>query len=314
MGMRHDAGETAMFARELLQVKQQTYDIVYPDLVARRLFPVDNSINNGASEYAYHQYDKFGRPKPINDYAQDFPAVTVKGLEFTNKLKSFGASYQYSYNDLRAAAFAQKPLESMLAMAVRESMERQFEEVCAYGNSTLNLFGFASAPASLNIPETTSTGTLWASATIANVLIDVDNMSKKIFDQSKGKWRGNVLALGTTEFSAVSTRRIAESFASDLTLIKYILQANPWITDIVHWPMLDNADGGTCDEFVGPSGGAARKMLYQRDPMVLSAVVAQEFEQFAPQQEKMAFVVPCHAKFGGVRVTYPLACTFMDLT
>lgn len=314
MGIRSDANETAMFARSLLQVKTQTYDIVYPDLKARTLFPVDTSINTGAKTYAYRQFDKFGRPKPVNDYAKDFPNIGINGQEFILPIKSFGASYQYSYQDLRAAAFAQTPLEAMQASAVRESMERQFEEVCAYGNADLNFDGFASAPANLNIPETTSTGIDWSTGTVANILLDVDKMSKKIFDQTKGKFKGNVLLLGTVEYSAAATRRVAEAYASNVSILQYILAASPWLTDIVHWPMLDNADGGTCTEFAGPSGGASRKMMYQRDPLVVSSVIPQEFEQFAPQQENMAFVVPCHARFAGVRVTYPLACTFMDLT
>lgn len=310
---RADANETLIFSRELLQVVNKTYDVVYPEMKARLLFPVDRSIDTGADKYAYHQYDYVGRAKVVANYAKDFPSVGVTGKEFILPIVPFGASYNYSVQDMRAAAFARKPLDSMLAKAVRETMERSFEEHCAYGNSALNMPGFASAPATLNIPETTATGTNWTTGTVADILADVRLMSSKVFTQSKGRFRGDTLLLGTTEYAAAATRTVAEAYASNVTILQFLLQSNPWLKSIEHWVMLDNADGGTLGE-AGPTGGASRKFLYQKDQDIASAVIPQEFEQFAPQQEGMAFVVNCHARYGGVRVTYPLGITFMDLT
>jgi hypothetical protein len=310
MGYHADANETVMFSRSLLQIKEQTYDVLYGDLKARTIFPTDGSISPGATQYAYRQFDHVGEAKLIHDYAKDFPNVDVKGKEFILPLASFGDSYQYSLQDLRSAAFAGVPLDSMKAAAARLAIERKFESICAYGVPGKNVPGFAANPDTLSIPETTHTGTDWTSGTIANILADVNAMSKKVFDQTKGVFQADTLLLGTVEYSAASTRLVAEAYASNVTIAKYILQASPWVKSIVHWPALDNADGGTT---LGGSG-ASRKFMIKRDPMVLSAVVAQEFEQFAPQQQGMAFVVPCHMRAGGVRVTYPLACTFMDLT
>ena len=55
-------------------------------------------------------------------------------------------------------------------------------------------------------------------------------------------------------------------------------------------------------------------VAYQRDPMVLQLEIPQEFEQFPPQARGLSFVVPCHARIGGVHMHYPLAVAYMDGT
>ena len=55
-----------------------------------------------------------------------------------------------------------------------------------------------------------------------------------------------------------------------------------------------------------------RIMAYERTPEVLSLVISQEFEQFAPQTKNLAFMVPCHMRTGAVQVRYPKAVAYMD--
>ena len=75
------------------------------------------------------------------------------------------------------------------------------------------------------------------------------------------------------------------------------------ITDVDFWHKLDLADA---------AGTGPRMVTYQRDPEVLELVIPQEFEQFPPQARNLAFVVPCHARVGGVVVYYPLAIVYTD--
>jgi hypothetical protein len=76
------------------------------------------------------------------------------------------------------------------------------------------------------------------------------------------------------------------------------------VTNVEQWYKLETADEG----LDGP-----RIMAYQRSPEVISLVVSQEFEQMPPQAKNLSFLVPCHARFGGVKVVYPLAAAYGDI-
>ena len=57
-------------------------------------------------------------------------------------------------------------------------------------------------------------------------------------------------------------------------------------------------------DFADAAGTGPRMLTYQRDPEILELIIPQDFEQFPPQARNLAFVVPCHARIGGV-VTHP---------
>jgi hypothetical protein len=54
-GDRFDSKFTSALERQLEFIKAQTYDIVYPELKARTLIPVDNSVDPGAETITYRQ-------------------------------------------------------------------------------------------------------------------------------------------------------------------------------------------------------------------------------------------------------------------
>src|SRR5215467_13234664 len=82
MGLRCDANETALFARQLEYIYTQTYDIEYPDLKARQLIPVDTRVPSGADSFTYTQYDKLGEAIIVHNNAQDFPNADIVGKQF----------------------------------------------------------------------------------------------------------------------------------------------------------------------------------------------------------------------------------------
>ena len=43
-------------------------------------------------------------------------------------------------------------------------------------------------------------------------------------------------------------------------------------------------------------------------------MIPQEFEQFPPQPRNLSLIIPCHKRFGGVSLRYPMAITYMDGT
>lgn len=318
---RADASETAFFARQLEHVFVRTYDILRPELKARKLIPVDTSVGPGADSFTYSQFDKLGVANIVHNYAQDFPNADIVGKQFKQGIVSLGDSYQYSIQDMRAAAMAGLSLDARKAEAARYGIEVKLESLAASGDTNTGLTGLANAPniqavtkvSQNNAGATTST---WASlltdalakgnltAAVQEVLKDINAMKRAIFDNTQGVHVPDTLVLTPDCYSILATTQRAPGFTND-TLLDYILDSSPWLKTIEYWPSLSTA-GANVNSVHG------RNMMYQKDPMILSLIISQEFEQFAPQPRNMSFVVPCHMRTGAVTVRYPKAVAYMD--
>lgn len=311
MGIRCDANETATFTRQLETILTETYDVLYPQYKGRLFVPVDSRVDPGAELYTYRQFDRQGKMEEISDFADDFPGVEIQGSETTNAIKSFGGSYQYSIQDLRRAQMAGLPLEARKAQAVRDVFEAGLDKIACVGNDNGTITGLANAP---NILQTTkgsqATGTGWVDgttgalvATPAEILADVNAMSRKVFETSLEVHTVDTLVLPTQAYSIIATTPQSPTFTNK-TILQYILEQSPWIKTIESWARLNTAG----------SGGVPRALCYERNARNMGLAMAQEFEQFAPQPRNMAFVIPCHMRTGGVIVRYPKAVTYMDGT
>lgn len=325
---RYDAANSAIFLRQLTEIITQTYDVQYPELKARKLIPADTRFNNGAEAFVWRQYNKVGQSKLVNSYANDFPNVEVQGLEFPGAFKSIGASYQFTVQDMRAAAMAGVPLDEKKAEAAKFAIETQLESICAIGDPAWNSVmgtgngGFVSNADSMsaikggvftNFPTSSGTaptvpgaGTwqtlLTTPATAAGLILnDVNFMQQAIFYATQGVWAPDTLVLPTYHYGAISTTARSPVYTED-SILQFILSQSPWLKSIEFWPYLNTAG----------AGGVPRVAMYKKDPKVLSLNISQEFEQFPPQIVNMAWKVPCHMRVGAVTVRYPKAVMFLD--
>ena len=318
---RADANETALFARQLEYVFTQTYDILYPDLKARKLIPVNTQVPAGADSFTYAQFDKIGVAKIVHNYSQDFPNADVVGKQFKQAIVSLGDSYQYTIQDMRAAALAGQPLESRKAEAARYAMEVLLEKLAVSGDTGTGLLGLSNAPSIQAITKVSqnnagTTASTWKTlitdalakgnitAVAQEIQKDVNAMQRAIFDNTKGVHMPDTLVLPTDAYSVLATTPRAPGFTDD-SLLDYILEVSPWLNQIDYWSRLDTAGALV-------NGVHGRMMMYQKDPQVLSLIVSQDFEQFAPQARGMSMIIPCHMRTGAVEVRYPLAVAFMD--
>ncbi len=99
-----DAGESIFFARELEHIKSQEVEVEYPDLKARKLIPVSFEADPADETITYYMFDKVGMAKIIRDYSQDLPRVDVTGQKFSGEVRSLGASFGFSIQEIRAEA------------------------------------------------------------------------------------------------------------------------------------------------------------------------------------------------------------------
>ncbi len=300
-GVRMDAGETAMFARQLEHIYAQVYEIRYAQLKARRFFPVDTSVPSGAESFTYRMYNMFGAAAIIANYADDLPRVDVLGKEFSSLIKSLGASYGYSIQDIRRAAMAGAQLEVTKARAVRRAHEQSFDDIAAFGNAAAGLGGVTN---NANVPLVTPDNNPWDTATSLQIIDDLNKLVNAIVTSTREIFIPDTVLLDDTSFEVVSTKPMSSTGDTDKTVLRYFLDNNPYINNVDRWNKLNDAG----------AGGVTRIMAYPRDPEVVQIVEPQPFEQFPPQWRNLEAVIPTHSRVGGVRIMYPLGMAYMDGT
>lgn len=295
---RLDANEGIFFAQELESVKARTYDVVYPEFSAMKIIPVDSSAGAGAETITYHQYDQVGFAKIISNYATDLPRVDLKGKKFSSDVKSIGASYGYSIQDIRAARMAGKPLEQRKADAVRRANDQEVNRIAFTGDAAHNMVGLLNHPniTSYTLPaDGTSSSTKFKDKTPDQSIRDLNGMVSKILELTQNTEIPDTILLGHTTHAYLSST--PRSSTTDTTILDFFIRNNPYVKNVQVVP-----------ELIGSgTGGTDICIIYKKSPDKLTLEIPQPFEQFPVQPEGLEFVVPCHSRFGGVIIYYPLS-------
>jgi hypothetical protein len=298
---RLDAKYGAFLEKQLEYVKAQTYDIHYPTLKARRFIPVNNQIPNGAASHVYRSWDEYGQARLISNYGDDFPKVGVGVKEFAGTIKSIGASYSYSIEDLRRSAFSGAQLDSRLARVARNAIEFELDRLAAFGHKEARLQGFLNNP---HVPiRKAKTPWVEGSSTLESrkILEELASLITQMVDETKELHAPDTLLVPTKHYAFLAQTPVSDK--SETTILKSFLANNPYIKGIDSWHRLDHA---------ASDGKGARIVAYKRTPEILQLEIPQEFEQFPAQPRNMEFVINCHAKFAGVTIYYPKAVTYLD--
>jgi hypothetical protein len=293
---RLDADESAFFQRQLEFIKPKAYDVKYAKLKARELIPVSSDAGEGADKITYRQYDQVGVARVISSYANDLPRADVTGKEFTVLVKTLGASYGYSIQEIRKAKMAGLPLDQKRAMAARRAIADLENRIAFNGDTESALGGLLSnaSVSTVTIPNDGSgSSKLWSTKTGDQIIRDMMLVSNTIVSNTKGVEIPDTLLLPVEQYNlAHSTPR---STASDYSCAKWFKENSPFIKNIEWVNELD-------------SGGATDVILaYRKDPEVLTLEIPSDFEMLEPEKRNLEYVVDCVENIGGVIIYYPLA-------
>jgi hypothetical protein len=306
-----DSDEGIFFSKELEFLKARTYDQLYPQLLARRLFPVDSSADTGAATITYQSWDHIGAAKLIHTYAQDLPNIEITAKEITRKIYGEGAAFGFSLQDIRAAKFAGKPLEQRKADATRRQMLQLENKIAFHGNSAqgvpgTDIPGFINAPntTAVTIPDGAVDDTRWVDDTGAalktpdQIIADVCLMSNTIRDTTNGVETPQTLLLPELQYGHISCT--PRSSTSDTTILDFIVKSNAWIREVI--PVYNLKDSAPVS--AGYEGEDCM-ILYDRSPDKLTLEIPQDIEMLPVQESALYFEVPVHARTAGVIIYYP---------
>lgn len=308
-----DADEGLFLSQELEAMKSRDLDVMYPDLMGRRLFPVDSTTGEGAETMAYRSYDMAGMAKIIANGSDDLPSVTVKSKKTVKQLYSIGDSFEYTQQDIRSARMGAVPLDSKMLSAARRAAMKTEDDLIFDGDSRIGYDGILAYPniSSVDAPDGAAGQTNWCPAgayggkTPDEIVDDVALAVNTIIDGSKGVEAPSTMALPTKQYGHIAQTRMGDG--SDVTILNFILQSNPYISEIV--PVYKLKDSIPADAAIDSEDCA---LIYERNPDKVWIEAPMDFRAYAPQEDGLKLKVPCEMRTGGVVVAYPLSVCRLD--
>lgn len=308
-GTRFDSAEDAsvFFARELDHVKAKSYDKQYPQFTALSLFPSSSEADAGAETITYYTYDKTGLAKVISNYSTDLPRADVTGKPSLAQIKSLGASYGYSAQEMRASRLAGKSLDSRKAESARFQIDNLNNRIAWAGDEESGLMGVLSE--GQNVPLFAITAgaesgkTSWLEKTADEILDDVNGMQKQVDATTMNVERPDTLCVPSDVFMHISTKRIPDT---TMTVKNFILENAPYLKNIVPAPEL-NANAVGTNPYAAATGGQGVAFLFHNDIEKMSLENPMPFYQYPLQPKNLEIVVPCEARTAGVIFYYPLS-------
>lgn len=302
-----DAAESVFFARELLQVRTQAFEVQYPEFEATKFVPVKTDIDPAIEEYTYQVYDSVGKAELVASYSTTAPRADVHAREAPlQKIRGIVSSYGYSFQEMRASMLANKQLDVRKANAARRSIAQEVDEILAFGSTKLGatMRGILTLPGTETyaVPNGAAGSKTWASKTPDEILADMYNMELQLIVNSNNVERPDTLLLPLSSYGLISQRRIGDG-SSDSILAQFKKNCVA-IKNIEPWYLMESAPHS---EWTG-----RRAMAYRKDPEKLEALLPVEFEQFPPQIDGFETKTNCHARIGGVVLYFPKSVIYAD--
>lgn len=285
--LRLDANETVFFARQLEYVKARTYDVLYAELSAFRLFPISTEAGPGAKSITYRSFDSVGKAKIIAGHANDLPRVDVTAKEFPSPVRSIGASYGWSLQDIRSAMMAGVSLEARKAMAAVKAHNQEINRIAWFGDEE---YGLPGLQGNSDITPSAALNGGWAGASADDMVEDVNEILTSIIENTSGVESANTVAMPPARFANLATARLSNT---NVTALGFLRENWPGVTfttavELTEW---DNGDDAL--------------LAFRRDEQKLSLEMPQAYEELPVQQKGLEFEVPTHSRCGGLIVYYP---------
>ena len=305
-GMRFDSAEDAsvFFARELDYIKAQTYDRLYPNMTALQLFPTTSEADPGAESVTYYSYDKFGLAKIIQNYATDLPRADVTGKPTTVPIKSLGASYGYSVQEMRASRYAGKSLDVKKSDAAKYAIDYATNKIAWSGDTDSGLVGVLSPGNDIpvfTLPNGVSGSTKWVDKTPTEILEDINAMQAFTATLTKSVEQPDILALPTDAYLHLANTPMLIGGVATSTIMKWVLDNSPRISQIIEVPELN------ADSEMHPYTGQGVAFMYSNDDTKFAIEIPMPFLQHPVQPKGLEFEVPCEARIAGAVIYYPLS-------
>lgn len=299
---RRDASTGLYFVRELETILTRVNEVEYADIKYPMLIPVSNEVNTGADSFTYRVFDKVGSMKIIGDRASDLPRSDVQRKEVTFPVRSLGASFAYTIQEVRAAALVPgMSLEMRRAEAVRRAYEEKMQEIAYFGEPASGMRGLFNSPSIDRIIPDKWFDTV--GITTDEMLEILNEPLTRIVQNSNLKEYADTLLVPYNVYRIISTRQL--STTRDTTVMEFFMRTNPMIQAI---EPINELEASKSSSFLSKD----RILAYKRDPAKLEFHIPQPLEFLPPERRGLEYQVAAHARVGGVSAYYPKSMQYIE--
>ncbi len=299
-----DTGESAFLERDLEMIEARIYDYKLRELKFRRLFPVSNE-GQGSETIAYDIVRGSGVARVIANGADDLPRADTFVDRFYAVVRPIGISFAYTTQELRNAAFSNRPLEASRGAAARRGMEEKLSNIAWNGDSEYGLIGIlgnANIPQSQAAAPASGSDRTWAGGdkTPLEIISDITTAFSDIVSTTNQVHKANALALPVANFEYI--KKTPYSDKVPMSILRYITDPeNKFEIDVIE----------QAPELVGSGpGGEDQMLVYEKSDEVLQFRIPMELRALPPEQRNLEFLINMEAECAGMVVRYPLACSF----
>lgn len=300
-----DAAGGAFFNKELEHIKAKSYDIKYADLTYDKVFPVSTEVNPGATHITYHTYDKRGMAKVIMHYAGDLPRVDVDGEEHTIPVRSLGASFGYTIDEINSSKMVGKQLDRRRAGTARRAVEELQNKITWLGDAVSGLVGLLTHPniPSGNAPNGAGGTAPWDTKTPLEIRNDINLGFRTIFETTKMVEKANTVCLTPKNYSIVM--ETALSADNPLTIAQWFVKNSPHIKSIDDFVPVPELEG------VG-TGGVDIMLFMDRNSEKCEVEIPQDVFFHEVEKRGLEYITDVTSRFGGLNVYYPLSMYILE--
>jgi hypothetical protein len=290
---------TLFFSRQLDHLKAKAFEVLYEDLYARKLFPVNNETHPGAKTVSYEVFDGSGEAKFINGAGKDLPRVDVDGRLVTSNVRPLGAAFGFDYFEIQSAAMAGVNLNQRKVNAAIRAIEQLIDDTAFLGHAPLNIGGLLT---NTDIPKTDVANgdggdPEWTEKTYDEILVDINTMLSEMVVATKQKILPNRIVLPTAQYNLIAQTQIT---SLNMTIMNFIIANNPWIKSadqIISCPKLTGAGTSAVDLM----------FCYNSSPDYSELEIPLERTFLPSQIVGLENITPVVAVTGGLNIYHPLA-------
>jgi hypothetical protein len=296
---RWDTADHVFFTRELEKVSSKIFDITKIDVKGLQFVaPISDDIRPEDERYTVRQREYVGAAKRMFQGSDErLPAANVKYTEGSVGFASYGDSYFYTIDEIRAAQRVGRPLKTDRAEAAKTVLERQLDTIVSLGDSDAGLSGLTNltGTSTVTVDAGASTKKGWQTKTGEEMYNDLVAMCREVRTVSGDKRSVKRILLPLEAYDIADSKRF-NSFESRSVL--EVFQGRRGV-EVLSWERLDGI-------------GTGRAIAYDPNPELVGLLLPVPFEQMEPERRGFTWYIECRNKTGGVIAREPKTIVYAD--
>jgi hypothetical protein len=295
-----DAQQTNAFLMpQLMRVEQGVYMIRYPMTDYAEFVPVDTAGTIWSAGSLYYSGDIAGKPEWFDVAADDMPYADMSRTQFLQENHMAAIGYKWNRGDLERGQQLMINVIADKADAASKTAERFIHKTAMLGDGIKFDEGFVNDSAMTIVPPVSE---ITAASSADNDIATINAALQQVETDTLETYRADTLALPTSIFNILSTKRLS---GTNVSVLEY-LRNNSVVgqTTIKRSRHLETAG----------SDGGPRMIAYANLPEVHRFHLPGGGHQFFPAWQKGPFSweVPGIMSIGGYELRVPAAKVAVD--